>query len=74
MKYIIEKCKSKEDFDNNCFQPSDGGQYSAKKALSILENSHGGIMIPTNKKGGYIVSYNKEDNDWIRKKLKIRLL
>lgn len=50
MKYTIEKCKSKEDFDNNCFQPSDGGQYDAKRALSILKNSNGGVMIPTNKK------------------------
>lgn len=72
MKYLIEKCESKEDFDNNCFQPSDGGQYDAKRALSILENSNGGVMIPANKKGGYIVNYNREDNDWIRKKLKIR--
>ena len=26
MKYIIEKCRSKEDFDNGNFQPSEGEQ------------------------------------------------
>lgn len=71
MKYTIEKCRSKEDFDNINFQPSDGGQYEAKMALEILENSNGGSMMSINKKKSFLVNYDKKQNDWLRKELKL---
>lgn len=70
MNYQIEKCKSKDDYDNGCYQPSDGGQYSKEDALRILENGNGGSMKDSNN-NSFSVGYKKSDNDWLRKKLKI---
>lgn len=70
--YTIDKARSRDDYDNMCFQPSDGGKYDAKTALSILENSAGGSMQHAKTGAGYMVSYNRNENDWLRKKLKIK--
>ena len=71
-KFTIDKAKSRDDFDNFCFQPSDGGQYSADIALSLLENTSGGSMQNVKTGAGFMVSYNRSENDWLRKKLKIK--
>ena len=62
----IEKASCKDDFDNMCFRPADGGQYTVKDALFLLENGNGGAMVEIGSGAGKIVSYNKEDNKWIR--------
>lgn len=69
--YKIEKARDKEDFDNGNYQPSDGGLYTAKDALFMLETSNGGVMVEEKTGKGYGVSYNKEDNKWLREKLGI---
>lgn len=69
MRYKISKSKSKEDFDNFNFLPPDGGLYTAEEALKILESSHGGIIIDERDRN-FSVSYNKEDNQWLRDLLK----
>lgn len=54
--YKIEKCKSKEDFDNFNLLPSDGGLYTLTDALRILENGNGGSIIEPSGKS-FLVSY-----------------
>ena len=71
-KYTIDKARNKEDYDNMCLQPSNGGQYDADIALRILENTSGGSMQNVKTKAGFMVSYNRSENDWLRKKLKIK--
>lgn len=70
--YKIDRARSRDDYDNMCFQPSDGGKYDAKTALSILENGAGGSMQNAKTGAGFMVSYNRNENDWLRKKLKIK--
>ena len=70
--YKIDKARSREDYDNMCLQPSDGGQYDAATALRILENGSGGSMQNVKTGAGLMVSYNKSSIDWIRKQLKIK--
>ena len=71
MKYTIEKSRDKDDFDNGNYFPSDGGLYTAEKALEILESGNGGAM--TDEKGkSYIVNYDKSQNQWLRDLLKIK--
>lgn len=71
-KFTIDKARSRDDYDNMCLQPSDGGQYDAATALRILENSCGGSMQNAKTGAGFMVSYNQTENDWLRKKLKIK--
>lgn len=70
MKYTIQKAKSKEDYDNGNFYPSDGGKYDAYEALRTLEIAHGGVMQDS-KGAQFGVSYNKSENEWLRKRLKV---
>lgn len=71
-KVTIDKAECREDYDNMCLQPSDGGQYNPSDALRILENGNGGSMREVSGKGrGFMVSYDKSQNDWIRKELKL---
>lgn len=69
--YNISTCDGKDDYDNMCLNPSDGGQYSAADAIRKLENGNGGSMRHTINGKGYMVSYNKSENDWLRKELNI---
>lgn len=71
MKYKIEKARSKEDFDNGNYKPSDGGVYSAKDAVRILEAGHGGC-ITDDKGNSSIVSYDSSANGWVKNKLNIK--
>lgn len=70
--YKIDKARSRDDYDNMCLQPSDGGQYDAATAIKILENGAGGSMQNVKTGYGYMVNYDKSANDWIRKELKIK--
>lgn len=70
MMYKIEKCRSKEDFDNGNFMPSDGGLYDAKTAINILEKGNGGSIIDE-KGASSMVNYDSKANGWIKTKLKI---
>jgi hypothetical protein len=72
MNYTIDKARCKDDYDNMCLQPSDGGKYSAADAIRILENGNGGSMQHVKTGKGYMVNYDKSKNDWLRKKLKIK--
>lgn len=69
--YKIEKSRNKDDYDNMNYQPSDGGLYTAKDALFMLESSNGGCMIEEKTGKGYGVSYKREDNKWLREKLSL---
>ena len=71
-KYTIDKARNEEDYDNMCLQPSTGAQYEADIAIRILENTSGGSMQNVKTGAGFMVSYNKSENDWLRKKLKIK--
>lgn len=71
MKYTIGKSRDKDDFDNGNYLPSDGGTYTAERAIEILESGNGGTM--TDERGrGYIVNYDKSQNQWLRDLLKIK--
>ena len=69
--FTIDTCEDKSDFDNMCLQPSNGGMFTAKNALQILERGNGGAMRDITNGKGYMVNYVKEKNDWLRKELKI---
>ena len=71
-KYKIDRANSRDDYDNMCFQPSDGALYDKEIALSVLENRCGGNMQNAKTGAGFMVSYNRNENDWLRKKLKIK--
>lgn len=71
-KYTIDKARNEEDYDNMCLQPSTGAQYEADIAIKILENTSGGSMQNVKTGAGFMVSYNRSENDWLRKKLKIK--
>ena len=71
-KYTIDKARNEEDYDNMCLQPSTGAQYEADIAIRILENTSGGSMQNVKTGAGFMVSYNRSENDWLRKKLKIK--
>jgi hypothetical protein len=71
MKWEIEKARCVEDFKQGITQPSDGGKYDKYTALSILENGSGGGMCNL-KNANYEVSPIPEENDWLRKKLRIK--
>ena len=71
-RFQIDKAKSRADFDNGCLQPSDGGTYDAKTAISILENGCGGTMRNVKTGAQLQVNYKASENDWLRKKLKIK--
>lgn len=62
--YTIEKCRDKDDFDNGCYLPSDGGLYTKEKAIKILENTNGGIIIASNG-SSYMVNYDRTENTWL---------
>lgn len=70
-KYTIDKARSRDDYDNMCFQPSDGGQYDAKTAITILENGNGGSICDVKTGGSFMVNYNISENSWLKTKLKI---
>ena len=69
--YEIQTCQDTDDYDNVCFQPSNGGQYTAKDAIRILENGNGGTIRGVDSHRGFMVSYTKKENDWLRKELGI---
>lgn len=69
--YTIEKCRSKEDFDNMNFIPSDGGTYTAESAIRILENGNGGAIIDENGASS-MVNYNPAENGWVKNKLNVK--
>jgi hypothetical protein len=69
MLYTINKCEDTDDFDNGCLRESDGGLYTAKDAVRILENGNGGSM--SSKKGNFSVNYDASKNKWLKSKLKI---
>ena len=71
-KFTIDKARSRDDYDNMCLQPSDGGQYDAATAIRILENGCGGSMQNVKTGAGFMVNYDKSKNDWLRKQLKIK--
>lgn len=71
-KFTIDKARSRDDFDNFCFQPSDGGQYDPINAIHILQNGCGGSMQNVKTGKGYIVNYDKSKNDWLVKELKLK--
>lgn len=67
--YKIQKCRSTDDFDNMCLQPSDGGVYTLTDALRILENGNGGAIIEQPSGKGFLVSYDSKKNNWLREKI-----
>lgn len=68
MNYKISKARSKEEYDNMNFIPSDGGLYSAEQAIQILENGNGG-SVSDERGRGYLVSYNAGENAWVKNQL-----
>jgi hypothetical protein len=64
MLYTINKCECKEDYDNGCLIPSDGGLYTKEDAIRILENGYGGSMRDE-KGNGYSVNYEPSSNKWL---------
>lgn len=64
----LQFARSKEDFDNSCFQPSNGGKFSILKAIQLAEMSNGAILEIYSSRGlllgNFGVSYKKEDNAW----------
>lgn len=69
--YSIEKCRSKEDFDNHNFMPSDGGKYNAEDAIRILERGNGGAVI-SESGASSMVNYNPAENGWVKNKLNVK--
>ena len=69
--YNISKAECDSDLENGCLQESDGGQYTAENALAILERGWGGEMRHVETREGYFVHYEKEENKWLRDKLKL---
>ena len=68
----IDKSRSKEDYDNGNYEPSDGGKYLIKDAVRILQNGSGGTFRETSgRKRGFMVSYNSSENDWLKKEFKL---
>ena len=68
-KFNISKAKSKEDYDNGCLQPTDGGQYDVEDAIKILENGNGGVISGVESYHNYMVDYDAAKNDWIMKSI-----
>jgi hypothetical protein len=62
--YKITTCECKEDFDNYCYIPSDGGLYTKEDAIRILENGNGG-SITDGEDRSYRVNYDKSKNKWL---------
>lgn len=65
----IQFAESREDFDNMCFKPSDGGKYPVKKAIDLAQSKCGGVVELYSARnlflGNLSVSYDRESNKWI---------
>lgn len=65
----IQFARSKDDYDNGCFQPSNGGKFNIIRAIQMAEMSNGAMLEIYSKRGlllgNFGVSSKKEDNAWL---------
>lgn len=71
---LMYEIKTADDIvylEEGYIRPSNGGLFTAKNALSVLENGNGGLMRATTGRS-FGVSHIQSKNQWLRDLLEIK--